>query len=194
VPEFPDIVRGTPEAVWRVLTDPRARSASGHFYTEAALEAGEPGTPDAVVLYRTRRQAWREVVLQAQPPERLLLERRDATTDRTRATLAWRIEPIELGSLVVLDVQGKGVAQVLLARYVHRRWYRRLVEAVKYAVEGPPTSRLGPEPPPSGLRGLLAGLVRRARAPEPPETPPPPRKATKKAKPKAAPKRKGARR
>jgi uncharacterized protein YndB with AHSA1/START domain len=145
VPEFPDVVRAPPERVWQALADPEARRRGG-FILEATLESGRAGTADAVALYRTKRGAWRERVLESDPPRRLLVEQRDAATDRTRATMGWRLEPIQMGSLLVLEVQGKGFGEAVTIWAWRKRWYRKLVEAVKRASEASEETPPAPAP------------------------------------------------
>lgn len=145
MPEFPDVVRAPPERVWQAIARPEARR-SDNFIVEATLETGRPGDADAVALYRTKRFAWKERVLQAEPPLRLLVEQRDATTDRTRATMSWRIEPIQLGSLLVLEVQPKGFGEAFTTWAWRKRWYRKLVEAVKRASEATEETPRAPAP------------------------------------------------
>lgn len=163
MPDFPDIVRAPPERVWRALVDPRERARADRFLAEARLESGKVGEAESVSLYRAGKQSWRERILEAAPYERLVVEERDPATDRTVATLAWRIEPVQLGSLVVLRVEAKGMGAAVHARTLGKGRYRRLVEAVKFAVEGYPSTRF--EAPPRFAR--LRRLARRTAKPAP---------------------------
>jgi len=64
--------------------------------------------------------------------------------------MVWRITPIKMGSLLVLEVHGKGTGDAARVRLLEKGRYRRLVEAVKVACEGPPAVRFLP-PPKRGL-------------------------------------------
>lgn len=145
MPDFPDVVRAPPEKVWRALVDPAERARVGGFLIEASMEGGRIGAVDSVAFYRTAKTSWRERILESEAPSRLLVEERDAA-DRTRATMVWRITPIRMGSLIVLEVQGKGMGDAARVRLLDKARYRRLVEAVKLACEGAPVVRFAPPP------------------------------------------------
>lgn len=134
------MVRAPPADVWSVLVDPQARRDGSAFLREAEPEKGRPGTAGFTVAYRARRRAWREAVAEVERPRRLVVEASDAKTQRAWGRLEWRLEPIDLGTLLVLEVRASDWKQALLDRLWRRSFWRRYVAAIKGASEPEPAS------------------------------------------------------
>lgn len=151
VVRFPDVVRAPPERVWSAIVDPAVRRDGSPIYTEAVVEKGRPGAIGTISLYRTKRAAWHEVLLESERPVRALFEVREAAKGTLMGAHRWELQSIQVGTMVVLDVRARNLWEVFLNRYVRRWFYRKLVDSVKWAVEAKPTSVVdqpAPAPPP----------------------------------------------
>ncbi len=182
---FPHTVRAPPEEVWRALTDPSARRGDGAYFLEAGVEKGRGGTIGSVMVFRTKRRAWREVLLEAERPQRLLCEIHYGDAGKMLGSMEWRLQPISLGTLLVLDVKGRNFWEAVVNHYVRKYFWRRLVREVKRSVEPPPVSVLdAPAAAPDGASEAAAPT-------DGPEAPVAEPSAPRKAKARPAEKKKG---
>lgn len=139
---YAHLVRASPADVWSALTDPDQRAGASAWIRRVEAVKGKPGAVDGATRFESRFSKWVEVIRETKKPERLVVEERHPDKDQVLADLEWRLQPVDAGTLVVLEPAGRGFVQAVLTRYVRRRRYRKLVLGVKRAVEGLPESRI----------------------------------------------------
>lgn len=128
MPRFAHIVRASPDHVWTVLVDAGAR-ARWPKVADAAEGDGEGGGS-----YGRKGHRWVEKAIETDRPHKLVLHRIAGDAAKAPDRIEWRLQALQKGTLLVLEVEGT-TPQRRLALMFQKRSQRRLLDAVKDEAE-----------------------------------------------------------
>lgn len=149
MPIYAEVVHASPEKVWAALIEMSKWGERERILASAEPEEGRPGDVGFRVLYHAGRRAWKETTTEVEPQRRLVVAQRREPGGDQAATLEWRMQPSQAGTLLVLEVRGKNWFHSKILHYSRGRWHRRLVRAVKRRAQPKPREeeRVVAEPP-----------------------------------------------
>lgn len=131
MPVYAQVVHAPPAKVWSEVIERSAWGERERVFASAEREEGQPGEVGFRVLYRAGRRVWKETLTEVEPQSRVAYAVHAEPGGRNEVTLEFRMQPIQVGTLLVLEVRGKTWFHSKLVQYARGFWHRRLLEAVK---------------------------------------------------------------